>query len=284
LPSGSSARLDGTGATVLVNGTAGIGRLVVQSGTIAGRPSLTVSGSGQVSLPTDYRFVADLTALAIEQATGSKLDIGKGRLNIAIGGISATDLRADIVSGRSTGSFSGTSGIVTTGGKASVGSANPVVGYRVFTSGSAIVAWAAFGDANLDGQVNSTDIQLINSAARFNTGTNPVAVWVQGDFNYSNGVTSVDIQLLNGAALFNAGSYLPTTGPASLSSGGFGEIGKLSRLSSGSLVASVPEPGTWAMALAGLAVAGAAVRRVRPRGFKPRLGRYRGFTPGRRSP
>ena len=71
------------------------------------------------------------------------------------------------------------------------------------------MAWAAFGDANLDGQVNSTDIQLINSAARFNTGTNPVAVWVQGDFNYSGGVTSVDIQLLNGAALLNAGSYLP---------------------------------------------------------------------------
>jgi len=201
--------LDGTGATILVNATTGIGTLGITSGAVTGSPRLTVSGNGVFTLPNDRRQTVALTALTVDQATGGRLDIGKGRIDIAVGGITATDLRAALVAGRNGNAFGGTSGIMTTGGKASASAAYPVVGYRVLPSGAAIVAWAAFGDANLDGQVNSTDIQLINQAARLNTGTSPVAVWVQGDFNYSGGVTSVDIQLLNGAALLNAGSYLP---------------------------------------------------------------------------
>ncbi|MFM9024018.1 MAG: hypothetical protein ACKON7_01520 [Planctomycetaceae bacterium] len=78
------------------------------------------------------------------------MDIGKGRIDIATGATEA-DLRADLIAGRTAaGTFTGTSGIMTTGGKASANSANPVVGYRV-TGGSAVVAWAAYGDSTWTG-------------------------------------------------------------------------------------------------------------------------------------
>jgi len=219
--------LDGSGATILVNASSGIGSLAIASGAITGNPRLTISGNGALTLPTDRRQVVALTALAIDQAGGGRLDIGKGWIDVLAGGTTESDLRAALVAGRNTGGFNGTTGIMTSGGKASPGSANPVVGYRVLGTGAAIVAWAAYGDANLDGLVNSTDVSLVNGGARFNLG-GPVT-WAQGDFNYSNTVNSTDISLLNGTGLFGAGSYLPvapaggqatsTTGDTAVSQG-----------------------------------------------------------------
>jgi fibronectin-binding autotransporter adhesin len=246
-------RLDAAGATLLVSGTGGIGQFVIASGTVAGAPGLVVSGSGQVSLPTNIRQVVNLSSLAIDQATGGKLDIGKGRINVAPGGIAEADLRADLIAGRGTGSFSGTAGIVTTGGKASETSANPVVGYRVLTSGSAIVAWAAYGDTNLDGLVNSSDIGLIIAGGKFGKGTG--AVWVQGDFTYSGNVNSTDISLLSQSGLYGKGSYLP---PASLSVTLADDVRPLvtTEFLSGpigmTIMAAVPEPSTIVLAAAGV--------------------------------
>ena len=203
--------LDGAGAALLVNTTTGIGILAITSGGITGSPQLTVSGNGVVTLPTDRRHLLDLARLTIDQAGGGRIDIGKGRINVAAGGTTETDLRADVVAGRGTGSFSGSSGIMTTGGKASPTSQNPAVGYRVLSTGAAIVAWAAHGDANLDGQVTITDINLLNTGNKFNQGGGGNATWSQGDFNYSGSVNMTDVSLLNAAALFGNGSYLPAT-------------------------------------------------------------------------
>jgi hypothetical protein len=167
---------------------------------------------------------------------------------------------------------------MTTGGKASVTSTNPAVGYRVLANGSAIVAWAAFGDSNLDGQVNNTDITLINTGGKFNAGGTS-AVWSQGDYNYSGAVNNSDITLLNTAALFGAGPYLKSQAQASglmaMVIGGQqdGMVFELSSLDgftgfdgaplSGSGVAAVPEPSVWALAVAGAACVGAYRRRKR---------------------
>ena len=182
-----------------------------------------------------------------------KVDIGKGRINIAPGGTTEADLRANLIAGRSGGTWSGTAGIVTTGGTAGLAT-QPVVGYRVLSSGSAIVAWAGFGDSNLDGQVNLTDVSLINNGGKFGQGASTGATWSQGDYNYSGGVTLTDISLLNNAALYNAGSYLPATGLGSLG---------LDMLGGAPVLVSVPEPGTWALALAGLSMVAAARSRSR---------------------
>lgn len=161
---------------------------------------------------------------------------------------------------------------MTTGGKASPTSANPAVGYRVLTNGSAIVAWAAYGDGNLDGQVNSTDVTLINNGGKFGAGSSTGATWSQGDYNYSGGVTSTDLTLLNNAALFGAGSYLKPFAPALMAMVIGGDLdGTVFPLSSldgftgfdgtplGG-VAAVPEPSVWALGLVG-AACGLVLRR-----------------------
>ena len=97
---------------------------------------------------------------------------------------------------------------MTTGGKASLTSANPAVGYRVLGNGSAIVAWAAYGDSNLDGQVNNIDLGLVANSGKVNAGgTN--ATWTEGDFNYSGNVNNIDLGLRSNAALFGTGTYIP---------------------------------------------------------------------------
>jgi hypothetical protein len=270
----SGGALSASGVTLLVNGTSGIAQLVLNnSGTVTGTPGLAVSGGGVVSLATDRRQLMDVSTLSVDAASGGKIDVGTGRINVAVGGITETDLRADVIAGRSGGTFSGTSGIMTTGGKASVASSNPAVGYRVLGSGAAIVAWAAFGDSNLDGIVNTTDINLINTGGKFGAGASTGAVWSQGDYNYSNGVTTTDINLLNGAGLFGAGSYLPiapTSGLMAMVIGGDqdGTVFALDSLDGFTAfdgtplgAAAVPEPATWVLALLGAAGVGMLRRR-----------------------
>jgi autotransporter-associated beta strand protein len=248
----SGGTLDGMGATILVDGTSGIGQLAILSGSVVGTPRLTVSGSGKVSLPTNAQLTMDLTSLTVDQATGGQIDIGKGRITVAAGGITEAALRADVIAGRAGGSFSGTSGITTTGGPAGLAT-TAVVGYRVLSSSSAIVAWAAFGDANLDGQVNSTDTQLINNGGKFGQGSSSGATWVQGDFNYSGGVTNTDVQLLNNAGLYGTGSYLRASGLTPLG----GAAGSPSGLVNGDALVTlevVPEPSASMLALTAVLV------------------------------
>ena len=204
--------LAAAGATILVNATTGIGTLAITSGSVTGAPGLTVSGNGVVTLPTSLpaggRQIVAVSTLSVDQAGGGRIDVGTGRIDVAVGGITEADLRADVVAGRNGGAFNGTSGIMTTGGKASLTSANPAVGYRVLANGSAIVAWAAYGDSNLDGQVNNIDLGLVNNGGKFGAG-GTTATWTEGDFNYSGNVNNIDLGLRNNAALFNQGSYIP---------------------------------------------------------------------------
>jgi autotransporter-associated beta strand protein len=211
----SSATTVQAGGTLRVNAgvTMRAPSLTVAGGTVDGTGATILdsatSGDGVFTLPSDRRQTLALTALTVDQATGGRLDIGKGRIDVAVGGTNETALRAEVVAGRSGGTFAGTSGIMTTGGKASSSSQNPAVGYRILASGAAIVAWAAYGDINLDGQVNSTDVTLISNGGKFGQGTATGATWAHGDFNYSGGVNATDISLFTNAALFGAGSYLP---------------------------------------------------------------------------
>jgi hypothetical protein len=177
---------------------------------------LTVSGNGVVTLPTSFpsrvRQSVALSTLSVDQAGGGRIDVGAGRIDVAAFGITEADLRADVVAGRNGGAFNGTSGIMTTGGKASLTSANPAVGYRVLANGSAIVAWAAYGDSNLDGQVNNIDLGLVANSGKVNAGgTN--ATWAEGDFNYSGNVNNIDLGLRSNAALFGTGTYIPGSTP-----------------------------------------------------------------------
>ncbi|MFM9024332.1 MAG: DNRLRE domain-containing protein [Planctomycetaceae bacterium] len=251
-------RLDAAGATILVGGSAGIRQLVINAGTVSGSPALVVAAGGTAALPDTAPLSVDLSALSIDQAAGAALDIGRGRLNIAAGGITESDLRAALLAGRNAGAWNGVGGI---GSSEASAASSRAVGYRVFASGSAIVAWAAFGDVNLDGQVNSTDISLINAAGKFGKGPGSAAWW-EGDFNYDGQVNSTDISLLNGSGIYGLGSYLPVAGMGgAVDDGGGWQVGGPTV---GTLqhVATVPEPASLVLAAMAAASAWRPPRRL----------------------
>src|SRR5204863_4408706 len=61
--------------------------------------------------------------------------------------------------------------------------------------------YTRYGDANLDGTVNTTDFNLLAS----NFGATNLKHWFQGDFNYDGAVNTTDFNLLAG----NFGQSVP---------------------------------------------------------------------------
>jgi autotransporter-associated beta strand protein len=224
---------------VAVNSATGITSLAINAGTIAGSPSVTVGSGGQMSLVQDARVTVAVGGLAVDQAPGGgRLDLGAGQVTVAIGGISAADLRADIIAGRNGGAWTGTTGITSSAAAASGGTR--AVGYVVAGDGSAKVSYAASGDVDLSGAVNVFDLVTINSSGKYGSGT--ASVWSQGDFNY-DGVTNVfDLVGVNTAGSYGQGNYFPATPTAAG-------------------VAAVPEPGTSALASFALLMGWGLLRR-----------------------
>ena len=194
-----------TGTTIVHAGT-----LAVAAGAGLRSSPVTIRGGGALTLPADVRLEVEFPSLVIDHAAGGRLDVGAGRLTIAPGGTTESAIRAALVAGRGVGDFAAARGIVTSGDPAGLADA-AAVGYRILEDGSALVAWAAFGDANLDGQVSQADVNLIVSGGQFGAGSSVGSAWSQGDFNYSGGVTQADVNLLVTAGLMGRGPYLPAT-------------------------------------------------------------------------
>ena len=215
-----------TGPTQVSAGTLRVTNNNGLSGT-----AVTVETGGTLALPQDARVTVAVDGLAVDQAVGGGLvDLGGGQMSIAAGGITATDLRADIIAGRNGGAWNGTTGI--TSATAATSGGTRAVGYLVAGDGSATVSFAAPGDTDLNGSVNVFDLVSINSSGKYGTGTS--SVWSQGDFNY-DGVTNVfDLVGVNSAGAYGQGNYFPAA-PTGLGS-----------------VAAVPEPATWLLAVCGL--------------------------------
>ena len=192
-----------TGGTVVEAGT-----LVVQVVGALGGGGLDVRGGATVRIDVGHGTVA-LAGLTLA-ATG-RIDLGTGQVTVAAGGFDEATVRSQVVTGRNGGNWAGTSGI---GSASAPPGSNRAVGYRV-TGGALRLAWAALGDANLDGLVNSVDVSLINNARAFNRPLGTPVSWVAGDFNYSGTVNSIDMQLMNNTGLFGRGSY--RTAPVSVS-------------------------------------------------------------------
>lgn len=241
--------------------------IVVENGLLEFRtggspPALDIRG-GRVTLASTSRSVLSLETLSLDARPGSGLlDLGKGRIDIAAGGISPTDLRAAIIAGRNGGGWDGGSGI--TSGIAANDAAF-AVGYTVDSTGAASVAWAALGDSNLDGLVNFDDI-----LALFPNYDQPGSFgWQEGDFTYDSLVNFDDILAL--FPNYNRPGYL---GGGFGGGGGFaasglgGSLNDLLMLfedgstTNGFYPVAVPEPSTSASSVLalGLLCVGAALR------------------------
>jgi sulfatase modifying factor 1 len=226
-------------SSLAVNSSTGIGSLAINAGTLAGSPSVAIGMGGQMSLVQDARVLVAIGGLAVDQSTGGgRLDLGAGQVTIAPGGISAADLRADIIAARNGGAWNGATGITSSTAAASGGTR--AVGYVVAGDGSARVSFAASGDVDLSGAVNVFDLVSINSSGTYGSGA--PSVWSRGDFNY-DGVTNVfDLVGVNTAGAYGQGNYFPAAPTA------------------GSL-AAVPEPAGWLPLLAGLVALAPVFRR-----------------------
>jgi hypothetical protein len=192
--------------TLAVDTGTGVAALTINSGTIANTTSVVVGAGGLVELPDDGRLVLGVAALGVaETSGGGKVDLGAGEFAIAAGGISAVDLRADILAGRNGGDWNGTAGITSSAAAASAGSR--AVGYSVAGDGSARVSFAAPGDTTLDGTVDLVDLLAILSSGTYQQ---PVAsVWDQGDFNYDGTTDLLDLLAILGAGVYDQGNYFP---------------------------------------------------------------------------
>jgi autotransporter-associated beta strand protein len=246
---------------LLVNGTSGIGLLEVESGAIAGAPAVVVGGGGVLRLAHAGGVDLRLGSLAIDQASGGRVDLGGSRISLAAGGISQAELLADLRAGLGTGSWDGTAGITSSAAAAAVAAGSPrSIGWLDVGGGSIALACVAPGDSDLDGVVDILDAANLLAASRYDTGVS--ASWSQGDFTYDGMVDVLDAGEFVGTGLYDTGVY---------AAGG-----------TAAAVAAVPEP-SLAAVVAWLALPALAVRRAMSR-RSARLRRRRGSTPAPRPP
>jgi hypothetical protein len=170
------------------------------------------------------------------------------------GGLAASALVARILEGRAGGTWSGTSGVVSSAVAADVAAGLPrAIGWVDEGGGSLRFGYGAPGDTNVDGFVDLLDAANLLNSGRYDRGV--AATWADGDFNYDGLVDVMDAAEFVMSGLYDAGGY----GPAAMAGG--------------ATAVAVPEPGPWAMLLAACGCAAAA----RHRRVWPRRGRLLSF-------
>ena len=194
----------------------GVLQLATGSALSASRLVVVAGGTGQVA-PFTTTSVASL-----DLAAGNGLmDLTSGAVTIS-GGMTATELVAEIVEGRANGSWTGTSGITSsTAAMETASSVLRAVGWIDNGDGSLTAAYAAPGDTNIDWSIDILDVSNFLALGKFDTGQ--PATWIEGDFNYDGIVDILDAADFSTTGLYDAGNY--NTAPGT--SGG---------------VAAVPEP------------------------------------------
>ena len=220
---------------IAVNGLSGITRLSIDDGQLIGSPAVSVGVAGRLVLSGAAPVGITVSALSIDASAGGLLDLGRGRVMVAAGGMTRAALLADLAAGRASGDWAGRSGLTSSVAAADLARGVPrTVGWIEGGDGSLLVGYAAAGDSNVDGVVDILDAAGFLSGGRFDNWS--AAVWSEGDFNYDGIVDMLDVADFVSVNLFDRGPYV---GAGAAAPG----------------VAAVPEPGpcSW------LAVAGAAV-------------------------
>ena len=134
---------------------------------------------------------------------GTTLDIGRSTVFISY---SATDpiaaiqgyLQAGYNAGAWNGAATASTGSITSAAAQTNPNRNTAIGYADSSDGQGVntlpnsieLAYTLYGDANLDHQVNSADLQILLASL------NRAGGWDQGDFNYDGQVNSADLQAL----------------------------------------------------------------------------------------
>jgi autotransporter-associated beta strand protein len=202
------------------------GRLIIAHRQALVSSTVSVSAGTMLALATGV----DAVVRGLDLQSGGKLDIGTGSLTVTGSLASATAL-ARLREGRGDGTWSGTSGIVSTVIKSDLAAGRArEIGWLENGGGSISFAYAAPGDTNLDGVIDILDVAGFLTAGKFDTGA--AAVWSDGDFNYDGVNDLLDAVEFMTSGYFDAGPYAAAA-PS---------------------VAAVPEPHAWWLAGGGAAM------------------------------
>ena len=278
--SGSIADFNTAGGelgTVIKTGTGNLtlsGINTYTGGTNVSAGTLTVSGLTALPAKSDL-LIGSSATVAVANVSGGiyalnlntltnngLLDLG-GNAAVIHTGSSLGTLLTQINSAFASGAWNGTSGITSTAAEADTAHLT-AVGYIVNNDGSGnalygtslgiastfdgvtpalndlLVKYTYYGDANLDGKVDSSDYSRID--ANFAAG-GTLSGWYNGDFNYDGVVNGSDYTLIDNA--FNSqGAHLSDSIASPLASSTAEIAG----------VAAVPEPAT--LSLLGFATVG----------------------------
>ena len=177
------------------------GTLLLAHATALGASSVSVVAGGTITV-APYLLT---TVGGLEPNTGGLVDVGTGGMTVPAG-LTVHDLLTAIIAGRSSNSWTGTTGITSSSVAAAVALNVPrAVGWVTDGHGSVFFSYAAPGDTNLDRLIDTLDSANIVAAGKFDTAT--PSTWFEGDFNYDGLVDILDIASLNSSGLFNAGYY-----------------------------------------------------------------------------
>jgi len=204
----------GSGTLILSGASSFTAGTRIEAGEVVVR-NVAALGAGPVWISPGARLTLDIgtAELAVKALTldgGGLIDLGYGRMTVAVGGTSEAVIRSLLLTGRGDGSWTATAGIVSRSAAAIAGGG---VGYVANGDGSLTVACAAAGDTNLDGFVDILDVIELLSSGLYNSGG--AGGWAQGDFNYDGVVDLLDVLELLGASLYETGTYLPASPPRS---------------------------------------------------------------------
>jgi len=209
-----------------VTGSGGLGRLTVESGQVVGSPTVTVGIAGSLRLSKEIPLDVSLSSLVVDEEVGGFVDLGRGRLQVAAGGVTRAALVADLLAGRAGGTWAGEGGITSTATAEDVGSGLlRSIGWIETADGGMVVGYAAPGDTNVDGLVDILDIAGFLGGNRFDSWA--AAICSEGDFNYDSVVDILDAADLAATELFDRGeSRSPAAGMAVAvpEPGGFGVL------------------------------------------------------------
>ncbi len=184
--------------TILVNPGASA---TFEGGISGGAPTNTLNiGAGSLAtLAAPLSTIASLTIAGSPGAWTGQLDLKNNTLLIDYGSGSdpVSTIRSYLASGYNGGAWDGfgieSSSAAASGGKYALGYADSADNGdpAMLPSGEIEVEYTLYGDANLDGKVDSADFGILAD----NYGDSD-AVWDQGDFNYDGKVDSADFASL----------------------------------------------------------------------------------------
>ncbi len=280
--SGSEFRVSTNSTAVFLGNVTGLGQFTgpgvkdfeasASAGPLATTGSSIIGPSATLSATTIREAIVTLEGTAIVQPNGTpsatsrinnltidgvsgvwtgRLDLSDNDLIIDYSGVSPlATVAAQIRSGFNSGLWNGNgiSSSLAGGGKALGYGNNATLGLASFSGQSVdntslLIKYTYAGDANLDGQVDISDLGAL--ATNWQTGS----LWTGGDFNYDGFVDISDLGMLATNWQLGVGSPLRPSFDEALSSIGLSGV-------------SVPEPSAIAL------LAGAASLRRRPRSRK----------------